>query len=533
MANTKEYKIVINGLQESIDAVKSLNEQLKSLEDRIKVLESKTINIKATSSTSTTGGGSKSSSVGQLSEEEKLLKQIEQTERKIKAYSKDIYQNYMASKDQLKEVLNDQKQIAAQERLQANTYSNTMQGLKEKLADIKNVMQTTDIGSDIFKKYTAEANEITNKLKELEEAYGQFGRNVGNYKSAVEGFDKIKVSVGDTVREYDNYKQAVKDLKAERFELSQSIGTEAKAYKDVDVALKKLISDYKDLDVSSAFMDGLLDTMQSFTAIAGIGVGLTQLFGIDDTSFQESMTRLTSLLVVLKSIETLKQQWDKDEGWLLRPFKALSNGLDEIGKKISKSLTVFFYNTTSESLRELYDKYEKEFYEIGVDAAKEWLKGYDESFFDGFEKLTDTEQLNEILNGFINLKVMESQTKKINNIMRVLGTGLKVFFKGVFATITLGLSLVLPEIIEWFTDFIKSLDKTKSVAEQATKSLNALNRSLEKRMELVGSSYMKGQISSEEYLKRIYEEQSDAIEKQISLLQQRADAPLFLFRSVL
>ena len=60
MANgIKTYQIKINGVTESIDAVKSLNEQLKSLEDRIKALESKSIGVKATSST---GGGSKSSS---------------------------------------------------------------------------------------------------------------------------------------------------------------------------------------------------------------------------------------------------------------------------------------------------------------------------------------------------------------------------------------------------------------------------------------------------------------------------------------
>jgi DNA repair exonuclease SbcCD ATPase subunit len=171
MANTKEYKIVINGLQESINAVESLNKQLDNLEQRINALQAKNVSI---------GTGSKGTSKSSLSEEEKLAKQIEQIDAKREAFSKKIYQNYLAAKDVLKETVKDQQQIAASERLQANVYSNTMKGLKDKLADIKNVMQTTEIGSDIFKKYTAEANEITNKLKELEEAYGQFGRNVGN-----------------------------------------------------------------------------------------------------------------------------------------------------------------------------------------------------------------------------------------------------------------------------------------------------------------------------------------------------------------
>ena len=547
MANgIKTYKIVINGVQESIDAVKSLNEQLKSLEDRIKVLESKTINIKATSSTSTTGGGSKSSSVGQLSEEEKLLKQIEQTERKIKAYSKDIYQNYMASKDQLKEVLNDQKQIAAQERLQANTYSNTMQGLKEKLADIKNVMQTTDIGSDIFKKYTAEANEITNKLKELEEAYGQFGRNVGNYKSAIEGFDKIKVTVGDTVREYDNYKKAMKSLQDERFKLANSVGRETKAYKDVDVAIKKLQSDYKDLETSSSFMDNMLDTAKSMTAVMGVGTGLSVLFGIDDSSFRESMERLGALLLVLKSIEELKLEWQKDEGWFFKPFKKISEGASYWGEKIGDNIISGIQDAIDGKNAEgifgkFFNKYFKAYSTYFEKQAKK-MNPID-AFDDAVDEMSANPKRAKELSGFIGLYsrgnddlkqflygMAKAKTKLIDlqesfiNFGKKAKTALLVVSKALAGLFTLGFMAVLPNILEWFGDFIKSLDKTKTAAEQANKSLNALNRSLEKRMELIGSSYMKGQISSEEYLKRIYDEQTEALDKQIMLLRERADA---------
>ena len=107
--------------------------------------------------------------------------------------------------------------------------------------------------------------------------------------------------------------------------------------------------------------------------------------------------------------------------------------------------------------------------------------------------------------------------ERMKKAFRLLGAVIKSVFAGAFL-------LFLPDIIQYVTDFIKSLDKTKIAAEDAAKSLNALNRSLEKRMELLGSSYLKGQISSEEYLKRVYDEQTAAIDKQIELLKQRADA---------
>ena len=48
MANTtkKVFQIVINGLTESIDAVKSLNNELDSLGDKIKALDKSTIKVK-------------------------------------------------------------------------------------------------------------------------------------------------------------------------------------------------------------------------------------------------------------------------------------------------------------------------------------------------------------------------------------------------------------------------------------------------------------------------------------------------------
>ena len=182
MDGKKVYQIQINGVQESVNAVESLNKQLDNLDAKIAELQKKKIEIDTAISKSSDGNSGKSSKSA-LSEEAKLLRNIQNTEAKIKAYSKDIYQNYLASKEVLKKTLDDQKEIAAQERLQANTYTYTLTGLKQKLADIKQVMQTTEIGSDMFNKYQQEANELTTKLKDLEAKMGQFGRNVGNYQS--------------------------------------------------------------------------------------------------------------------------------------------------------------------------------------------------------------------------------------------------------------------------------------------------------------------------------------------------------------
>ncbi len=317
MADKKVYSIVINGVQESVNAVEALNKQLSELENRIKVLEKSNVKINA-GGTSTSSSKSSSS----LSEEEKIAKQIAQIDAKREAYSKEIYQNYLAAKDVLSETVNDQKAISAQERLQANNYTNTMAGMKQELADLKTVMNGTDLGDESFKKMSQRAGEITEKLKALEQEYGQFGRNVGNYANGVaEGMQKITINVGGVERTFNNAREASKTLGNELKTMAINGQQGTKAFKDMQVAVAKLNSDIKDATVSSQAMDNLLDTMQSFAAIGSVTQGLSALFGFDNDEIQESIQKLVALQNVMQGIEKINQQINSQEGiggWLAK-----------------------------------------------------------------------------------------------------------------------------------------------------------------------------------------------------------------------
>lgn len=326
MANIKQFTIQINGVQESINAVESLNTQLNALEARINALASKQVNISAKSSNSTSA----------LNEEEKLVKQIQQTEEKIKATRTESYQQLLAEKDLLKEAVNDQKERAAQERLVAGAYSNTMRGLKEELADIKSVMQTTDLGDEKFKDLVGRASQLTDKLKELEAQYGQFGRNVGNYASAAEGFKGLKITVGDAVMEFDNARQALKALKQEMQTLStkkdMGIITEEEAER-----LKSLIPTFKELQSSvqdaGKPMDALMDSMQSLVAITQVGKGFAAFFGLEDTDIEKSIQDLVALQNAMQGLQTLASQMQAGDGifkWVKMGSKAIDNLTNKI-----------------------------------------------------------------------------------------------------------------------------------------------------------------------------------------------------------
>lgn len=540
MANgKKEYQIVINGIQQSIDAVESLNKSLDTLEKRIDALAAKNVSI-------STSGVKSGTDTKELKQEEALLKKIDQLHKKVAETEKKEYQELLHAKEELKEYQQIAKAIAAETNLsQGINDTNTMAGMKAQLHDIKAAMQFVDVDSDKFKQMQKDANDLNNRLKEIEQGYGQYGRNVGNYANGVaEGFEKIKVAVGDSTREYDNYRQAVKDLTQERFKLSQTLGRESEEYKKVDAALEKLKSDYKDLDTSSSVMDNLLDTMESFTALASAGVGLSSLFGLEDSGFEETMKKLASLLVVMKSFETLSLQWKKEEG-LMGMLKKGFKDVDSVGADAGTKWAKGFENAVIPILEKFYQG----LYKLqGNDKSAEKLYNAitKRKRFDFEAGLSDEEfQRARAAHAEQSKRNMDSPQKeytewfysaqravisfynslgKVQSAMKVLqviGRGLAKVIVGIF---TGGIMLFLPELLDFITNFVKSLNTTKIAAERAAQGIKSLNRELEVRREILSASYLKGEISDEQFLTNIYEAQTRVLKEQIDALQIRAKA---------
>lgn len=315
MANgVKTYQIKIDGIDKSIDAVKSLEKELFNLEQKIAAVSKQAVSVK-TSGGGYGGGSTKTSNVSSLTEEEKLEKQILQTEAKREAYSKEIYQNYLASKEALSETVKDQKSVAASERLQAKSYSNTIAGMKQEFADIKEVMQTVDLGdSDQIDKLTQRANELNDALAKIKTTYEQFGQNAGNYGDAFKDLQKVTLTVNGVEREFKNATVASRTLNKELEALQINGKGNTKQADELRKVINKLNSDIKDATVSSKAMDTAMDWMESFTAMASVGKGLKAFFGIDNTEITKSIQQLVALQGVLQGVEKIHKQIDSGEG---------------------------------------------------------------------------------------------------------------------------------------------------------------------------------------------------------------------------
>ena len=320
MANIKQYQIKINGLTESISDVDSLNKQLDTLEKRINDIQGKGVSI------SSKGGGKTSE---ELSAQEQLQKQILANEKKIEIARDEDYKILLRQKQLLKDIATEQKAVVASEKIASpdNYNLNTVQGIKDRLRDLKAAMQTTDLGDvDAFKKLTDEANELNNKLKQIEQSYGVFGRSVGNYANGVtEGIKHAR--------------QELKTLKTEMQDLTvkqdRGIISEEEAER-----LKELIPTVKQLESSIADagkpMDALMDTMQSVVAIASTTKGIAAFFGLDDDKVEESLKKLLALQNAMQGLQTLQKQMQTGEGFG-KYFASANSSIDKFVAKITKA----------------------------------------------------------------------------------------------------------------------------------------------------------------------------------------------------
>ena len=211
-------------------------------------------------------GTSSTDSKVQLDIEKEKTKQIEmQTEALREQY---IQREQL--KQQNKEALDDIKQEAkgyVEVVDGVKEYANTLNGMSAELKDIKKELRNTDMDTEAFKELTDRAGELNEKLKKAEEAYGQFGRNVGNYTE----------SVLEALRQWDEEKDfnvdfnisgaenSLNDLKAQLRELKQywanlspdnaDFDKTAKAIKSLNQQIEDMESNLKDVgaEANSAF----------------------------------------------------------------------------------------------------------------------------------------------------------------------------------------------------------------------------------------------------------------------------------------
>lgn len=226
----KVFEIKINGLTESVDAVKSLNKELNTLDEKLKSLQNAKINIKVqgntpdTTKTKVSGNTGTDSQVEKQTQQQnalaKLQQQIAQQQAKnaamVTTEYQQQYQELVKIKEANKEVEQIQKQIATGVRDTNGEYTNTLQGQRAYLSELQKTFNSQEMGTEEWRKAADELLRVRELVKGIEQSTGDYRRNVGNYpsgaKELVTLFQEYQTQIEETNRSLNELKDSMRGL---------------------------------------------------------------------------------------------------------------------------------------------------------------------------------------------------------------------------------------------------------------------------------------------------------------------------------
>ena len=172
--------------------------------------------------------------------------------------------------------------VKAQEKLttamkvgksQIDAQEGSYNALVNKMAALKKVQKAvTDDASRT--RLAEEINSINDQLKAYDQANGVYVRNVGNYKSALEGFDGVVVSFGDRMKDAMDTLEPTK----QKFESVQKIAT---------------------------------GVASGFAALQGV----TALLGIENENLEKTLVKVQAAMAIAQGIGGLKDLYEGVARW--------------------------------------------------------------------------------------------------------------------------------------------------------------------------------------------------------------------------
>lgn len=237
------FRIQINGITESTDAVKALNSEIKELKGHLKELQNAKIKVSIDAQQSARTVVSAGQQQSDMSALAKLQNQLAAAQQKAAAQTTQEYQKQYQVLQQIqqsnKENEHLQKQIASGVRDASGQYADSLAGLRAYLSDLQKAFNQQKLGTEEWEKTQKELSRVRELVKGIEQSTGDFRRNVGNYPS---GAKELITIFNDTK---DSIAKAKDELSKMNLVLSQSTrGSEGyNQAKDRIDALKKTISD--------------------------------------------------------------------------------------------------------------------------------------------------------------------------------------------------------------------------------------------------------------------------------------------------
>lgn len=281
MANQKEYKIIINGITESIEGISTLQDSL----DRLGVkVEQQSSNIQKSS---------------------KSMDELAKAEQKIAEYNEEYQRALQADKAVLadknkaiKESLDLEKANITVQQGAQGTYAEKQQLLSALGKVIKNTNAETDEEIQKQNELKAQYAALNQELKDFDASLGNHQRNVGDYGQATKNLrQELREFQLEMANMLDN---GVSKADPQFVELAKKAGSLKDAMADAGEEINRFASDTKKLD-------DVINIAQSATAAFELYNGTMSAFGIETDGAEEAIQRLIGAMSIIQSLQTLSE----------------------------------------------------------------------------------------------------------------------------------------------------------------------------------------------------------------------------------
>lgn len=335
MEQTKIYSIKINGIDKSISEVDSLLKQLDNLEKRLGKLGGSELNVAS-------------------KEQSQLMKEQLKNAELLTEEGRKRASELEKIKAENKEIIQQQKEIAQGVRDESGAYTNTLAGKRAELAAMKKELSSMNMGdTDGWNAQRDAVARLNQEIKELEQSYGVFTRDVGNYQKATAGLAAIaseankaenaidgavasveqlrgkqlfQVDISGQVVQFENLSQAISEIddlaqkaSAEMLALAQAGKENTEEYQRLNAEFTEFVNKAAELERARKYSDELKDTLsstsreldlavnafESLTSVMQIGSGIAGLFGQDQEEINKAMNRTVQLMGILQAAQTL------------------------------------------------------------------------------------------------------------------------------------------------------------------------------------------------------------------------------------
>ena len=274
MANQKEYKIIIGGIQESIEGIGTLQDSLDRLGKKVEE----------------SGGHFKtaSSSMDELAKSEQKIKEYnEEYQTALQSNKMVLQENSKAIKDKLDL---EKAELTVSENLR-ETYAQKQQLLTAMGKVIKNTAGDT---SELQAQYA----QLNQELKDFDATLGNHQRNVGDYGQATKN---LKQELREYQQEMANMlTNGVSKADPAFVALAKRAGELKDAMADAGEEVNRFASDTKRLD-------DVINIAQSATAAFGLFKGAMSAFGMETEETEKAIQKLAGAMTIIQSLKQLSE----------------------------------------------------------------------------------------------------------------------------------------------------------------------------------------------------------------------------------